>query len=226
MAKQRRARPRPSARQLPKTPPRRTKSPNNLVESQNSTPSKSPPRPEPVRAPTNPEAVRLYEHALGLLQRHDYDAAATVLESVLSGYPDEKELHERIRLYLTICRRQQISRESAPKTDEERLYAATLALNRADYDAAVSHLESVRSGDPENDHALYMLAVAYALSGNIERAAGFLVRAIALNPENRSLARQDADLDAVRREDDVKAALEAPAAPIRSDRRRPIRRSR
>jgi tetratricopeptide (TPR) repeat protein len=148
-----------------------------------------------------------------------------VLESVLAEYPDERELHERIRSYLEICRRHEAARESAPKTDEERLYAATLALNQADYDTAVAHLESVRAGDPENDHALYMLAVAYSLRGNIEQAAVFLVRAIELNPENRSLARQDADLDAVRREDGVRAALEAPA-PLRPDRRRHLRRTR
>ena len=225
MAKQRRARPGPSARRLPKTPARRSKPSGTLVESQKASGQAKQPRPqEPARAPANPEAVRRYEQSLAMLQRHEYGAAASVLQSVLTDYPEEKELHERVRLYLAVCRRQQTSRESTPRTDEERLYAATLALNRADYEAAVSHLESIRSGDSENDQALYLLAVAYSLSGHIEQAAGFLVRAIELNPENRSYARQDADLEAVRREEGIRAMLDAPSAPQRSDRRRPFRR--
>src|ERR1700682_6322515 len=60
----------------------------------------------PQRRATYYEALALYERGLATLQRHDYGGAATLFESVLRQYPDEKELHERVRLYLSICRRQ------------------------------------------------------------------------------------------------------------------------
>ena len=49
--------------------------------------------------------------------------ALELFQSVLRQYPEEKELHERVRLYLNICERQATPREAAPQTIEERLYA-------------------------------------------------------------------------------------------------------
>src|SRR5262245_9012941 len=60
----------------------------------------------PARRSTYVEAVALYERGLDALQRHDYVRSAELLESVLRQYPEEKELHERVRLYLNICQRQ------------------------------------------------------------------------------------------------------------------------
>src|SRR5215831_12447223 len=74
----------------------------------------------PQRRSTYFEAVALYERGLDALQRHEYRAAIDALESVLRQYPDEKELHERVRLYLNICQRQAAQREDAPQTVTNR----------------------------------------------------------------------------------------------------------
>ncbi len=171
--------------------------------------------------------MALYERGLEAIQRHDYRGAVDLLESVLRQYPEERELHERVRLYLNICRRQATPRESTPQTVEERLYASTLAINGGRYDEAISHLRLVRDEDPDNDHALYMLAVAHAQRGEHAEAIAHLERAIALNPENRALARRDADLEPLRQDESFRATLDAasesrPLHP-RLDRRRPFR---
>jgi tetratricopeptide (TPR) repeat protein len=175
-----------------------------------------------MRRSTYFEAVALYERALEALQRHDYGGAIAQLESVLRLYPEEKELHERVRLYLNICQRQAAPRQATPQTIDERLYAATLAINGGRYDEAISHLRLVRDEDPDNDHALYMLAVAHAQRGEHAEAIAHLERAIAVNPENRGLARNDPDLEPLRGDDTFRAALEAPPSP-RMERRRPPR---
>ena len=168
------------------------------------------------------EAVALYERGLAALQRHAYKEATDLLESVLRRYPEERELHERVRLYLNICQRQATQRETAPQTIDERLYAATLSINGGQYDQAISHLRLVRDEDPDNDHAIYMLAVAHAQRDEPAEAVAHLERAIALNPENRALARTDPDLEPLRGDDAFRAALEAPPG-NRIDRRRPIK---
>jgi tetratricopeptide (TPR) repeat protein len=181
-----------------------------------------PPRPPaPELPPSSPaprrttyfEAVALYERGLEAIQRHAYREAADLLESVLRQYPEEKELHERVRLYLNICQRQAAPREASPQTVSERLYAATLAINGGQYDQAIAHLRLVRDEDPDNDHALYMLAVAHAQRDEPAEAVAHLERAIALNPENRALARHDPDLDPLHDDDAFLAALEAPVPP-------------
>jgi tetratricopeptide (TPR) repeat protein len=176
--------------------------------------SATPPASEPPQhRSTYFEAVAVYERGLEALQRHAYQQAADLLESVLRLYPEERELHERVRLYLNICQRQAAQRETAPQTIDERLYAATLSINGGQYDQAIAHLRLVRDEDPDNDHALYMLAVAHAQRGEPAEAVAHLERAIALNPENRALARTDPDLEPVRGDDAFRAALETPSGP-------------
>lgn len=163
----------------------------------------------------------MYERGLAALQAHEYARAGDLLRSVLTNYPEEKELHERVRLYLNICDRQAAPRASTPQSAEERVYGATLAVNAGHYDQALQLLRDVAEEDPENDHALYMLAVVQVLRGKADDAVPHLLRAIELNPENRSLARQDPDLEALRQHPTVRTTLETGAR--RTDRRRPAR---
>jgi tetratricopeptide (TPR) repeat protein len=184
-----------------------------------------PPPPSPAaprRRTTYFEAVALYERGLEALQRHDYRQATALLESVLSQYPEEKELHERVRLYLNVCRRHVQATEPAPQTVGERLFAATLAINGGQYDQAISHLRLVRDEDPDNDHAIYMLAVAHAQRDEHAEAVAHLERAIVLNPENRALARNDPDLEPLHDDEAFRATIEAPSAP-RPVIRRPLK---
>ena len=235
MPKLRRTLTRPTRPPTQQTPVKsRTVTPETSVNSVNAvnpvqrTPEKPPVPPPPSgsqRRSTYFEAVAAYERGLEALQRHDYRQATDLLESVLRNYPEEKELHERVRLYLNVCKRQATSKEIAPQTIDERLYAATLAINGGQYDQAIGHLRLVRDEDPDNDHALYMLAVAHAQRDEPAEAVAHLERAIALNPENRALARTDPDLEPLHDDDAFRTALEAPLASSRSVdlKRRPVR---
>jgi tetratricopeptide (TPR) repeat protein len=216
MAKQRRPPTRPT-KSIQQTAPVRPTEPAQAHAAQPSEP--------PQRRSTYFEAVAQYERGLEALQRHDYSTAIDLLEGVLRQYPEEKELHERVRLYLNICQRQAEQRATAPQTVDERLYAATLAINGGQYDQAIAHLRLVRDEDPDNDHALYMLAVAHAQRDEHAEAVAHLERAIAINPENRALARNDPDLEPLHDDETFRAALEAPpSAPRPLDpKRRPIR---
>jgi tetratricopeptide (TPR) repeat protein len=138
-------------------------------------------------------------------------------------YPEEKELHERVRLYLNICKRQAAPHTPSPKTVDERLYAATLAINGGRYEDAISHLHLVRDEDPDNDHALYMLAVAHTQRGEHAQAIAHLERSIALNPENRALARREPDFEQLRDDEAFRAALDASPSARSAANRRPVR---
>ncbi len=154
-----------------------------------------------ARPDVHVEAVRLYEQGVEALQQREYARATQLLASVLERYPDEKELHERVRLYLNVCRRQAAPPDPTPKTPEERVYAATLAINAGAYDTGLSQLQLALQADPANDHIHYMLGVVCALRKDFASALSHLQRAIELNPENRFLALQDADLDGLREAD-------------------------
>jgi tetratricopeptide (TPR) repeat protein len=141
----------------------------------------------------------------------------------MSGYPEEKELLERARLYLNICERQVESRAAMPKSPEERIFAATVAFNTGDYDEALTHLRAATRDAPDHDHALYMLAAVLALRHQADEAVPLLLRAIELNHENRAMARHDPDLESLRGNEQVRAALET-ISPAKAERRRGLRR--
>jgi len=178
------------------------------------------------RRATYPEAVANYERGVLALQEHRFQDAADAFRAVLARYPEEKELNDRVRLYLALCERH-LQAAPEPKTLDERLYAATLALNAGDRQTARRHLDNIVAQDPNHDGALYMLGVVHALSDDRDQALSYLQRAIRQNPENRALALQDSDLERLMQDESIRAALEATAsgqADMRtSPRHRPIR---
>ena len=178
----------------------------------------------PVPRPGGGEAVALYQEGLTALQAHEFSQAAALLKAVLSRYPEERELHDRVRVYLNICDRHLAPRPASPSTPDERVFAATLAINAGNYQEALEHLRAASAEAPEHDQALYMLASVLALRDEIEEAVPLLLRAIDLNPDNRSLARHDPDFGALREFHSVRAALEANSHPKAEGRKTSRRR--
>lgn len=181
-------------------------------------PAATPPTP---RKPGYYEAIAIYETGVRALQRHDYEKAADQFRQIIERYPEERELHERSVLYLRVCERETARRPAGPQTVQERVYAATVALNAGDPTTALDHLRRALSDSPDSDHAHYIMAVALASKGQSTESLSHLRRSIELNPDNRSLARQDPDLEDVRDLEGFREALEAPPA---TQRPRPRRR--
>lgn len=167
------------------------------------------------------EALAAYERGVRAVQQHDYARASKLLQSILDGYSEEKDLHERVRLYLNVCRRQTVPLDATPATVEEKIYAATLSINAGAYDAGLAQLLALQRENPDHDHVQYMLAVVHALQRDPQQALSFLQRAIELNQENRFLAWHDADLEGLREHPRFRAAVGAVAS--RRDRRDPTR---
>jgi tetratricopeptide (TPR) repeat protein len=227
MAKQSRQKPTRSSRR--KTPPRSVaptrkaavpnpSSTGAAMLERKSLPAAAPP--PPPRKPGYYEAIAIYETGVRALQRHDYGKAADQFRQIIERYPEERELHERSVLYLRVCERETARRPAGPQTVQERVYAATVALNAGDPTTALDHLKRALADSPDSDHAHYIMAVALASYGQSTEALGHLRRSIELNPDNRSLAKQDPDLDDVREMDGFREALDVPSAGQRSRPRR------
>ena len=154
------------------------------------------------------EAMGLYEQGIQAIQNRDFLSAARTLRLVVEKYPDEQELHERACLYLRICERETGPPALIPKTLEEHIYAATLALNLGAHNKAMEHLMAANDCDSGSDHVHYMLAIVYTLLDQKALAVSHLRRAIGLNPNNRVLARQAADFEPLRQEEGFQKAIE------------------
>ena len=217
---------RPAARPAARPAPRRTaaKAPAKPVkllkplkaakpQSAPVQPAAPPPPPAAPRKPGFYEAVAIYERGVQALQRHDYATGAGLFRTVIEKYPEERELVERAHVFVRVCEREMARQAPPPEsTARDSVYAATVALNAGDHAGALGHLQHAISMDDEDDHAHYIMAAALSQRGRSEEAIRHLQRSIALNPANRSQARQDPDLDSIRQLPGFRMALEtAPA---------------
>lgn len=155
--------------------------------------------------------MEVFERGFRALQERNFPEATRLFSSIFDAYPDEKELHERGRVYLAICERRTASKdEQKPRTFEERLNSATVAINRGAFDEALKLLRTLERENGGNDLVHYMLAVTHAALGDAGEAIPHLRQAVELNGENRYLALQDADLEPLRAHQDFVKLLEPP----------------
>jgi tetratricopeptide (TPR) repeat protein len=209
VAKQSRARPRPTA----------TSSRDDRRSSGTPRPSRSAVTAVP-RSETYGEAVAVYQRGIEALQRRDFAGAAAHFNAVLERYPEERELHERARLYLRVCERGRQPRPAAPRTVDDRVYAATIALNAGREDEALALLsETAEAADGRID---YMMAIVLTRRGDRAGALARLRRAVDLDPDNGLLARRDADFGRLADDPAFREVTQPPAA----GRRRPRARQR
>ena len=163
------------------------------------------------RLPAPPvEAVTLFEGGMSALQQHDYSAAARQFQTLLTRFPGERALADRSRVYLALCERELARRPVPPQTIEERLTAATAALNNDDDADAEELVRAVLDEAPRHELALYLLAAIEARRGARESALSLLTRALDVSPEIRAQARHDLDFETLRDLEAFHQLLEAP----------------
>jgi tetratricopeptide (TPR) repeat protein len=169
------------------------------------------------------EALSLFEKGMHALQEHAYSDAAERFRALLADFPAEGALRERSQVYLALCERELGRRPAAPRTIEERLTAATAALNDGDEPLAERLARAVLADAPQQDLALYLLAAVQARRNDAEGALHLLERAIAVNPEIRAQARHDADFEGLRALEVFRQLIETPANHTTNSHRRPRR---
>jgi tetratricopeptide (TPR) repeat protein len=161
--------------------------------------------------PPDPGAVAEFQAGMSALQRHDYEAASGAFSALLSNHPGERALLDRARVYLEICQRELARRPVELRTLEERLTAATAALNNGQEARAEQLARGVLAEDPRHDLALYLLASLEARRGDADKALSYLGQAIAISPEARAQARHEPDFESIRDLDAFRELTDLPA---------------
>lgn len=152
---------------------------------------------QPLLGP-NAEAVVLFQAAVEAMQRHQYAQAARDFRALLDAFPSERALLDRVRVYLDLCEREIQRRPAAPITPEEKVTAATAALNDGRDADAERLARDVLAVSPDHDLALYLLAAVNARRGDADEALAWLRRAMDVSPDVRAQARHDADFEPLR----------------------------
>jgi predicted Zn-dependent protease len=149
-----------------------------------------------TKQPT-PDAVTTFGRAMASLQQRDYRGALAHFEDLLQRFPNEWTLLDRVRVYAAACQRA-LGQDHPPTTVEERLTAATAALNDGQNQRAAQLISQVVDEAPGHELGFYLLAVVHARRGAPAEALDALTRAVALSPEVLAQARHDEDFESLR----------------------------
>jgi tetratricopeptide repeat protein len=163
------------------------------------------PAPAPPKKPPSPgalAAVRAFEHALRVFNRHNFDGAKTEFEGILEKFGEQAEVVARVRTYLTICDQRLTRTQSAPRNADALYNQGVFELNRGSIREAIALFDRALKIEPRADHVFYSLAAAYARLNETPKAIDALRRATTIRPVHRSHARRDLDFASLRSNED------------------------
>lgn len=133
-----------------------------------------------------------FEAAMKLFHLRNLKEARDLFQQASAG--PERDVAQRARLHIAMCDRRLEQAPVTLGTAEDYYNYGIVLFNARNVTAAVEHLEIALRLAPGSDHIYYALGLAQALAGDLNGACGNLKRAIELDPRNRIVARQDADI--------------------------------
>jgi tetratricopeptide (TPR) repeat protein len=133
-----------------------------------------------------------FESAMKMFHARKLKEARDLFQQATIG--PERDVAQRANLHIAMCDRRLHQSTVALGSAEDYYNYGIALINSRNLSEARTHLEKGLQLDPGADHIHYALAVAHALSGDVQSAHDSLRRAIDLEPRNRLTARQDADL--------------------------------
>jgi tetratricopeptide (TPR) repeat protein len=140
----------------------------------------------------NDEHLKRFQSAMRAMQEGKYDKAKAEFDRLAADGPFE--MKDRSIVFARACEKEmQKSSGLEFSCVEERYDYAVLLLNQGNYEDAREHIDAILSACPEADYAYYGAALLASMTGQAEECLQHLGRAIELNPQNRILARRDAD---------------------------------
>lgn len=160
-------------------------------------------------------ALKDYEKGIALLQKRSYAEALAAFRDVVETFPDESEICDRSRQYVSICEERLPGKGTRGSGPTDHFHVGVYHLNRAETEAAIREFEKALQKEPQSDMVHYAIASAYALAGEKTRAVAALQEAIRLNDKNRVYAQNDADFDRIRDEHEFIQLVEPEVARAR-----------
>ena len=182
----------PVARAMSKVPPRpQAKAAKRAAAPVTPAKAVQPPKKSPV--PNALLAVKAFEQALRLFNRHDYAAAKEAFNGLLAKFSEQADIVAPARTYLAICDQRMARAPAAPRNPDALYDQGVVQLNKGNFSEAVGLFEKGLKAEPRADHIWYSLSAAYARMHQSFKSLDALRRAISIRSVHRSHARRDPD---------------------------------
>ena len=183
-----------TAKAAPPAPARRARQTAPVRRATPPAPAKAVQPPPKKAASSNAmQAVKAFEQALRLFNRHDYSAAKEAFENLLTRFSEQGDIIAPARTYIAICEQRMARAPVVPRNADALYDQGVVQLNKGNLAEAVSLFEKGLKVEPRADHIWYSLSAAHARMNQPTPSLDALRRAINIRSVNRSQARRDPD---------------------------------
>jgi len=141
-------------------------------------------------------ALPEYEKGMVLLHQREFSQAEAQFESLIASYPAVRDLVDRSRTYINLCRKRREEVRELEGFDDYYNQGVYLG-NRGDYHEALLHLNKALEVEPDSAKVHYSIASVLCLQGEREGALQSLRRAVELDPSTRIYAKNDPDFQSL-----------------------------
>ncbi|MGQ9800734.1 MAG: TPR end-of-group domain-containing protein [Candidatus Saccharicenans sp.] len=143
------------------------------------------------------KALSLYNQGIKDFRKGDYDRALASFKELLEKYPEEHELVDRSRVYMTICERGTKKESFSPRNLEDYLFYAQMKINHGDYPGALKLLEKALEFKREEARIYYLMATAYVQGNQVEEGLEVLKKALQKDKSLAVMAQNEPDFEPI-----------------------------
>ncbi|RFT15461.1 MAG: hypothetical protein OP8BY_0351 [Candidatus Saccharicenans subterraneus] len=143
------------------------------------------------------KALALYNQGIKDFRKNDYDKALVSFRELVETYPEEHELVDRAKVYISICERGPRKESISPRNIEDYLFYAQMRINQGDHQAALKLLEKALELKREEARVYYLMATAYVQAGQVEEGLEALKKALQKDKSLAVMAQNEPDFESI-----------------------------
>jgi len=143
------------------------------------------------------KSLAAYGQAIKIFRKGDFAKAQELFKAFLEKHPEEKELVDRAKIYLSLTE-SRLDKESIQlKTFEDYYQYGVYKLNQEDYDQALKLLIKAKEKEPKEGKIPYLMSLIYSQMGDVEKCLEALKEAVHLDKFYGILAQNETAFESI-----------------------------
>jgi len=144
------------------------------------------------------KSIQSFGDAVKAFRKGNCEKAVELFNTLIEKHASEKELVDRARIYLEICKKVESEKTILLKTFDDFYESGVLLMNQGDYEEALKLFNKAVEKDPNHAKILYFMAAIYQSMGDSDQSLEYLKKSIQIDKYFKILAQNDSDFEALR----------------------------
>ena len=144
------------------------------------------------------KALSAYGQAVKAFRRGDCKKAIEYFDAIIEKYPTEREIVDRVRLYMKICEDKAKKDTIALKDFEDYYEMGVYKLNKGEYEEALKLFQKALEKNSDEGKILYLIGKTHYFMGDADKFLDNLKSAIHVDKTFKVFAQNDLDIENIK----------------------------